>query len=436
MKNIYSKNEFLSAYKEDEMINEGLFDFLSKMFNKIKGYINGVQGGKEIDAIYIKYKKIIQDNIKKSTGIDLNLDVDKNLDGKTKGDQQGNKQGEQQVNQDNKQVEQQGNQDNKQNQQSNQQGNQQGGNKQVTNKQVTKQGSESSTFNYTDNEKLNEVETAVPEKTGGDSAQPEQQDDPKEIVKLLKQKENAIMTILKKFQDQAGIEMNKILTKYGGAEKNPKLATIINNQKEQLRLDILTAEVAVIGQSGDKAYAATKNAEITKLAKQISASYDASKTGKQQDIVVNGKKYKVGVPYRFNGKNGMKVIRIIKASKEPGKIVAAYTFGKTKDLEQQFSIDKIDVGFKPEVGKKYTYFSKDRNTEIEVTVAEIGKTGKVLVKSDENDKGFYVMPGSLMNKEKSIVDNLKDAGALTNDKDTTKPGNEKPGNEKQLKNNK
>ena len=39
MKNLYTKNEFLNN-RENELIKEGVFQFISNMFNKAKAYIN------------------------------------------------------------------------------------------------------------------------------------------------------------------------------------------------------------------------------------------------------------------------------------------------------------------------------------------------------------------------------------------------------------
>ena len=82
MKNLYSKNEFLKV-REDLMLNEGLiskiqlnegfFGFMGKMLGKIKNQISKTKGGKEVEAIYQKYIKIINDQIKKKTGVGLEL---------------------------------------------------------------------------------------------------------------------------------------------------------------------------------------------------------------------------------------------------------------------------------------------------------------------------------------------------------------------------
>jgi hypothetical protein len=66
MKNLYSKNEFLTLQKEGDMINEG---FIGKMFkglwNNVMKLSNKVKGSKEINTVYDKYKKIIDETFAK-----------------------------------------------------------------------------------------------------------------------------------------------------------------------------------------------------------------------------------------------------------------------------------------------------------------------------------------------------------------------------------
>ncbi len=66
MKNLYSKNEFLTLQKEGDMINEG---FIGKMFkglwNNVMKLSNKVKGSKEINKVYDKYKKIVDETFAK-----------------------------------------------------------------------------------------------------------------------------------------------------------------------------------------------------------------------------------------------------------------------------------------------------------------------------------------------------------------------------------
>ena len=66
MKNLYSKNEFLTLQKEDEMITE---NFIGKMFkglwNSVMKLSNKVKGSKEINTVYDKYKKLVDETFAK-----------------------------------------------------------------------------------------------------------------------------------------------------------------------------------------------------------------------------------------------------------------------------------------------------------------------------------------------------------------------------------
>ena len=78
MKNLYSREEFKNLH-ESEMTNEGLFQFLGKMFNKAKTYIKKIKGAQEIEDIYNKYIKIIDDEFKKKAQVDLGLTSEEQL---------------------------------------------------------------------------------------------------------------------------------------------------------------------------------------------------------------------------------------------------------------------------------------------------------------------------------------------------------------------
>jgi len=71
MKNLYSKNEFLNLKQEDELLNEG---FLGKMFkslwNSTVKLANKIKGSKEINAVYDKYKKMVDDTFAKMTNVE------------------------------------------------------------------------------------------------------------------------------------------------------------------------------------------------------------------------------------------------------------------------------------------------------------------------------------------------------------------------------
>jgi hypothetical protein len=70
MKNLYSKNEFLTIHKDGEILNE---NFIGKMFkgllNSVIKLANKVKGSKEINAVYDKYKKNIDTTFAKVANV-------------------------------------------------------------------------------------------------------------------------------------------------------------------------------------------------------------------------------------------------------------------------------------------------------------------------------------------------------------------------------
>jgi len=76
MKNLYTKNEFLSINNDDEMINEG---FISKMFKGLwKGVMQlakRIKGSNEIKKIYDKYKKLLDETFSKLSSVGVSGEV-------------------------------------------------------------------------------------------------------------------------------------------------------------------------------------------------------------------------------------------------------------------------------------------------------------------------------------------------------------------------
>ena len=222
MKNLYTKNEFLNN-RENELINEGIFQFIGNMFNKAKTYINKVKGGNEVDKIYNKYLQIIQNEFSKKAQVNLNILAANKVKKEEKKEQK------QQPNQQNQQP-------NQQNQQQNQQPNQQ----QVSAKTESI---------------LNEEVAAQP--------------DTKLNIKTLKAKQQTITKILNFYQDKALKEMDAVLKRLGGAEKNKDLAIYIDSKKDEFKLAFLSAEIEAYNQGGDKVAANKLAIERTNLTKQI-----------------------------------------------------------------------------------------------------------------------------------------------------------------------
>ena len=85
MKNLYSKNEFIKLLEQnksnDNELNEGLFQFLNNMYNKISTYAKKIKGGQKIEDIFNKYIKIIDDEFKKKVNVDLGLSAEEQLNG-------------------------------------------------------------------------------------------------------------------------------------------------------------------------------------------------------------------------------------------------------------------------------------------------------------------------------------------------------------------
>ena len=73
MKYIKNFNSHREIPKQTPVNEEFLFGLLGKLFNKIKERVNKTKGGKEVDAIYQKWMKVISDQIAKLGITDLNL---------------------------------------------------------------------------------------------------------------------------------------------------------------------------------------------------------------------------------------------------------------------------------------------------------------------------------------------------------------------------
>jgi len=259
MRNLYSKTEFLNIKNDINPINEGLFNFIGKLFSNISTYIKKVKGGQEIQDIYNKYLKKINDDIKKKVQVDLNLTAEVQINSTTK----------------------------------------------TTTPTTTIEPVASSTTNDTkpaDTEvkkesntvrvhlknKINEadVATAVDKATNAVNTVKNTVNQAKEAISpgteakeagtnvkmsisALKGKANLIQQIIDADAEVAKNEMNRVLAKYGGAEKNPKLTTIIANKVDEFKLAFLNAKIKIYDAGGDKtsSLAVAKNRDV--LSKQL-----------------------------------------------------------------------------------------------------------------------------------------------------------------------
>ena len=363
MKNLYSRNEFLD-FKNDELLNEGL---LGEIFNKIKGYINKIKGGKEVEAIYQKYIKIINSEFKKKAQVDLQLGAEQQL-------------------------------------------------KPAAPATPAAPVNASATYN---GKKLFEADAAEAAAVAGAQTQEEPQSEGDVANKqtntklssdTLKKKQIALQKILDLYKNKALKEMGLVLTKMGGAEKNPKLAVIIDNKKDQFKLDFLNAEIAFLNKSGDKNAANKLASERNKLDKSLQARWNLDNV-QHAEIEVDGQKYKIGVPYRYKSADGIKVIKIQKKSDTPGEIIAAYIspeMGKTEP--QNFKVANIegDAEFVPKPKEKYNYYSKDAQKTIKVKVMSSAdpKSGLIEVATGENDENKFKV--NKINGEQSVADVFRD----------------------------
>lgn len=323
----------MKSYSEFNDLNEGLFDIFKNFFGKINKYMNKYKGAREVETIYQKYIKLINDEFIKQGVANISL-----------GD--------------------------------------------------TTLMKEHLVLSY--NQFINEADTVTltPEEqaTVQKNLTPEQKQDLQKnnniIVSNLKQKINVINNIIKKYEEMAYKEMSNVLKTCGGETKNPELAIIIDNKKDQFRLDFLNSEIAFLEKSGDKSLINQAKMDRDNLSKDLSNRWkNLDKVG---NISQDGP-LEIGKYYRYKTPTGIKTIKIINQSSEQGKVNATYLVqsdGMVK--EQTFSIDNIDItydeknqkGFQPQPGKTYTYYSETDEKIIKVAVIQFDpKTGLLKLKS-------------------------------------------------------
>ena len=366
MKNLYTKNEFLNL-REDEMINEGLFDFFGKIIKNIATYAKNIKGTKEIDNILNMYVVEIEKGFT-NAGINLKL-----------------------------------------NQQAEEQGKNAEGQDKNTN--ISKPNTDtdvSSSYSYKSKYKLNEeqqgeVNVSVNAGTEQKGDQQQQSDSVKSTAKMLKIKANNIEQIYNKYKNIMSKKMQVILDKLGGAVKNPKLSKYIEIKKDELDIKFLTAKMKEY-QKDKQTLALAKKLEndINIRNKNINNEVKSLPNTTVAEIKVKGKKFKLGVPYRYNDEGTIRTIEISKSSDKPDYVEAIYTHGDNAGNKQNFQISNIDVNFKPEQDGKYIYFSETNKEKITVQVRKVSNNGWAEVVNVENtDKGtpFKVRFGALMNKK-------------------------------------
>jgi hypothetical protein len=347
LKNIYDLNTFVyernnnDKYASEEKTNEifdALINGIKNLFNKAKNWQNKVKGAKEIDKIYLESLKRIEIEIKKQTDIQLNL---------------------------------------------------------ASAEVETPDNIKKESLNIN----LNEAEQVgdIPKEDVKNVDTSNQNLDPKTLQNKLKLIEK-IIDLIKK---QSLKQMDDVLKKYGGAEKNPQLYNYINIKKDEFELAFLNAQMDYFNKAGDKNAINKVKLERDKLQKDLENRYNLDKA-EQVKIIINNKEYTLFKPYRYNKNGEIKTIEIIKTTDKPNKVIAKYTYGDTKDKEQEFDINNIETDIKTlnlKPGDKYNYFSNNANKELEVTITKLDNDNELAtVKVGEDGNEFKVYYGQLLNK--------------------------------------
>lgn len=198
---------------KDEKINEifGLNKLIGNLFKKAKAYLNKIKGGQEIEAIYKKYLKIINDQFTSQAKVDLNILAANEL-------------GE-------------GNQPQPEVKKTD-------GSEKSPAPTSTTTENQSVSNNYKSFKLIKEDENTTQE-TDTDT-------DSKTKIENLKSKKSLLEQIIKKNKEIALKEMDNILKKYGGSAANPQLSIIINTKKDQFDLDFMSAQISYLEKAGDK----------------------------------------------------------------------------------------------------------------------------------------------------------------------------------------
>jgi len=102
----------------------------------------------------------------------------------------------------------------------------------------------------------------------------------------LKQSNALIDKIIDETSKMAIDEMNNIVTKLGGKEKNPKLQLLVNTKISQLKLDVLNAKYAAISQSGDQKLIAEVETERKKITQEIENNLKKIESIKENEAII------------------------------------------------------------------------------------------------------------------------------------------------------
>jgi len=338
-----------NQFVNESQINEGLFDMFKKMFNKIGQYINKVKGGKEIEAIYKKYIDLINKEFQKQGITELNIG-DTTVPTSTVPTT-------------------------------------------TTTTKPTTPTVESLKLISRYQDFLNEELDSEAAALSKDESEKENTTANGMTVAKLKQKTVVLKQIIEKYKQIALKEMNAIVKKYGGDEKNPKLRLIANNKMDQFDLDYLNAEVAFLEKSGDKSMINQVKADRDKLSKDLNAKWS---NFDEAGNVAEGGALAMGTYYAYKTPTGIKTIKTVQASPNQGKVTATYVYDKDGQIKNQdFAINNIVTELDFENGKKYNYYSETNNDVIPVTVKEYDKANKTIVLISEKGNEFNGNVGSM-----------------------------------------
>lgn len=346
MKNLFGYKEFINK----EELNEGLIDWLKGLFKKAEANIQKVKGSKEIEKIY-------QDSL---------VEIDKQIATQTKIKLQLKNAGPE-------------------------------------SESTTETGTTAKKEGYSF---IKEAEEADIPTEAVQAAAPKEE---KVNVKDLNAKLKVIQAIIKKNKDIALKKMNLVLTKYGN---NADLKTVIQIKQDQYELDLLEAEAKFLEGSEDpaaKTQLKTTQNKIKELSQKKSDA--ASKIGKgaEAEIEVGDKKFKVGFPYRSNGRP---MIIVDKIEGDDNSVTAKWIFGKNADKEQKFNVNNIELEFKPDPKKEYYYYNDDKKmVKIKPVSDKVDDNGlvEVGIVGGEEGKTFKVKSGRLSDVSEELKEkrNLK-----------------------------
>lgn len=339
----YIRNfESFRSQKNSGKINEeilgSLFNWVKGFYNKAKAARNKTKGGKDVQAIYDKYLKIINDQLAKKANISLNLKGEEAM--------------------------------------------------------VKATAAGTTPIKTAESLLIKEAEDAAPVM----SEEEEESKDTKLDAATLKSKMNIITQILDLQKKNARREMEAVLKKYGGAEKNPDLQILIDNKIREFDMATLNAEIEYLEKAGDKSAVQKLRAKRETVQKEIESEYKKIGTEASKEFKVGDKTLKMNAKYRYKSVDGIKTILVKGASDEEGKVEAAYVYGNTKDQVQKFTAANVETDFKPEKDKQYGYYSANNDRVINVTVTgDPDDKGMVDVKTSKAE--FKVEVGALVDAE-------------------------------------